>query len=630
MCGICGFAGFGDKGLLERMCATLAHRGPDDTGTLIDRQRRVFLGHTRLSIIDLESGHQPILNEDKTVAVILNGEIYNFQDLRKHLQQKSHVFRTHSDTEVLVHLYEEYGDEMADWLHGIFAFVLYDKPRQRLFGVRDHFGVKPLYYICQDQRFLFASEIKAILACQEIPRTLNFEALHYALNLRYVPGKLTYFNGMYQLPAGHHIVYDVLSSQVTIRQYHRHTYQVDSTMSEDDAVEGIRFYVKQAVKRQLVSDVPLGAYLSGGLDSSSIVAYASEFQPGIKTFSMGFHEPTDEVADARKVSTHFQTQFHETFLNLNPLAALRDVVWHVEEPKVNMLQGYFLSQFARQHVKVVLSGLGGDELFAGYMNNRLLYPLQFLHRLLPRHGASRHLARLVFLLGQRIDDLRLDEYRRGLQMLFSYGNKTHFYSILRNVWDDDDEVYDNVYAPEFRERMRRYHTRELFEHYFEETRKSIVEQSLWAEFNTKLVDDFLLNEDRTSMAHGLEVRVPFLDRDLVRFAFSIPYRFKIRRNITKYIYKKAMRGILPDWVIAKKKWGFAINPYYQFQKDLKQAALDVLTEKRITEQGIFNYAYIHKILHHPISPRLRWHYMYLWQLVGFQLWYELFIEQRSL
>ncbi len=628
MCGICGFAGFRDDTLLPRMCDMVAHRGPDEAGTLVDHQHRVYLGHRRLSIIDLSTGQQPMYNEDRTIAVVFNGEIYNFSELRKELTKLGHIFRTQSDTEVLIHLYEEHGYRLPDFLNGIFAFVLYDRQKQVLFGVRDHFGVKPLYYFQRDKALLFASEIKAILAHKNVTRSLNFEALHYAVNLRYIPGKFSYFQDIYRLPAGHYFVYEIASAGFTITKYRHDTYQVNPNMSEDEAVEGIRFYLKQAVKRQLISDVALGAYLSGGLDSSAIVAYASEYQPGIKTFSMGFGEPTDEVGDAKKVSEHFQTQFHGMFLQLNPLSSLKEVLWHVEEPKINILQGYFLSQFARQHVKVALSGLGGDELFAGYVNNQFLYPLQFLHTLLPQNALFRRLSDLVFLLENRIGDLRLDEFRRGLQMLFSYGNKTKFYGILRNVWDYDDNFYSNVYSPETKEQMLRYRTKELFEHYFEEQRQSIVEQSLYAEFNTKMVDDFLLNEDRTSMAHALEVRVPFLDRDLVTFAFSIPYRLKIKHNTTKYIYKKAMQGVLPDFVISKKKWGFAINPYYQFKKDLRHIALDILHERKIKEQGIFNFHYIHKILHHPVSPRLRWHYYYLWQLVGFQFWYEMFIENK--
>lgn len=629
MCGICGFTGFRDDTLLQAMCESLAHRGPDEEGTLVDQDNNVSLGHRRLSIIDLSSGKQPIYNENGSIAVIFNGEIYNFLDLREDLKKRGHIFTTYSDTEVLVHLYEEYGYEMPDFLNGIFAFVIYDKDQQILYGARDHFGIKPLFYHQRGHHFFFASEIKAILTHKGIPREVNPEALHYTLNLRYIPGKPSLFKQIHRVPAGHYFLYDLSTRQLSIKRYWNETYPVNASMTEQEAVEGIRYYLKQAVKRQLISDVPLGAYLSGGLDSSAIVAYASEYLPGIQTFSMGFDEPTDEVQDAKRVSDYFRTQFHETFLTINPLESFKDVLWHVEEPKINILQGYFLSRFARNHVKVALSGLGGDELFAGYLNNRFLYPFQFLHRLLPKNAISGSLSRLVFTLENAIGDLRLDEFRRGLQLLCSYGEKTKFYAILRNVWDYDDGFYDNIYSPEMRHAIRQYRTGELFEQYFEDTRQTIVEQSLYAEFRTKMVDDFLLNEDRTSMANALEVRVPFLDRDLVKFAFSIPYTLKIKQNTTKYIYKKAMAGLLPDFTLMKKKWGFAINPYYQFKKDLKTAAIEVLNEKRIKEQGIFNHAYIQKIIHHPVSPRLRWHYYYLWQLIGFQYWYEMFIEKKS-
>ncbi|MBF0509575.1 MAG: asparagine synthase (glutamine-hydrolyzing) [Deltaproteobacteria bacterium] len=628
MCGICGFAGFSSDGLLDRMCRSLAHRGPDEEGTLIDRENEVYLGHTRLSIIDLSSGTQPIYNETGTIAVVFNGEIYNFMDLRLDLIDRGHQFKTNSDTEVLVHLYEEYGLDMPRRLNGIFSFVIYDQAQGRLFGVRDYFGVKPFFYYHQDGRLLFGSEMKAILCDPEVPRQVNFEAMHYSLNLRFIPGELSLLDNIRRLPAGCFLLYDTRARTLTVKKYWNETYEVNHSMTEDEAVEGIRFYLRQAVKRQLISDVPLGAYLSGGLDSSAVVAYASEFINGVNTFSMGFDEPTDEVDDARRVSDHFQTRFHQTFLKINPLESLKEVLWHVEEPKINVIQGYFLSNFARRHVKVALSGLGGDELFAGYVNNHYLSPFQFLHTIMPRNRLFEFLSSLTFYCGNKIGNLKVDEFRRGLQMGFSYGHKTKFYSILRNVWDYDPAFYTNVYSPELVDRMLNFKTGRLFEKYFANRWESIVAQSLRAEFETKMVDDFLLNEDRTSMANALEVRVPFLDRDLVAFAFSIPLRLKMKHNTLKYIYKKAMTGVLPDFVLHKKKWGFAINPYYQFQKDLKQVAIDVLNEKKLKEQGIFNYKYVEKIIHHSISPRLRWHYYYLWQLVGFQYWYDLFIDGK--
>lgn len=628
MCGICGFAGFGNNDLLKKMNDSIAHRGPDAEGTLVDEKNKIYLGHRRLSIIDLFLGNQPMLNEDGAIAVVFNGEIYNYQELKKGLVTKGHIFKTSSDTEVLLHLYEEYSYTMVDYLNGIFSYIIYDKKKKLLFGVRDYFGIKPFYYYYKNGKFLFASEIKAILCSSEVERRIDLESLHYFINLRYLPGERTLFKNIYKLCAGNYLIYELKSSQLRIKRYWNKQYTVNNTMSENEAIEGIRHYLKQAIKRQLVSDVPVGAYLSGGLDSSAVVAYASQNVNGINTFSMGFNEPTDEIDDAHRVSDYFKTDFNHTFIKVNPLEFLKEVLWHVEEPKVNMLQGYFLSQYVRKYVKVVLSGLGGDELFAGYVNNQILYPFEFMHSIIPNNKLFDNLSNLVFKLGNTIGNLKYDEYRRGLQMLFSCGNKEKFYLTLRNVWDYDNGFYSNIYSDDVKNEMLKFRTKELFEKYFEDKKKSIVEQSLYAEFNTKMIDDFLLNEDRTSMAHGIEVRVPFLDKDLVEFAFSIPYKMKIKNNVTKSIFKKSMKGILPDFVLAKKKWGFAINPYYQFKKDLKKTAIEILNEKDIKEQGIFNYRYIEKIIHHPVSPRLRWHYYYLLQLIGFQYWYNMFIENK--
>jgi asparagine synthase (glutamine-hydrolysing) len=526
-------------------------------------------------------------------------------------------------------MYEEHGYDTPHYLNGIFAFALYDTRKNILYCCRDYAGIKPLFYYHKQGLFMFASEIKPLLQNPAITRELNHETLHYALNLRYTPFELTLFNNILKLRSGHNLIYSLSRKTCAIKKYWNPVYAVNRALRETDAIEGIRHYLSRAVKRQLMSDVPLGAYLSGGIDSSAIVACASSDVHHLKTFSIGFDEPTDEVDDARAVSDHFKTDFYETHIALNPLQMLPEVLWHVEEPKVNMIQGYALSKFARQHVKVALSGLGGDELFAGYANNKFLNFMQFLHRVIPQTRLADAASHCVFSIEQSCRNLRFDEARRGLQMLLSYGNKTKFYLILRNVWDYDAGFSKTVYAPDLASRMAGFQTKNLFEQFFVDRAQSIVTQSLDAELNTKLIDDFLVNEDRTSMAHGLEVRVPFLDRDLVAFALTIPPSLKIRGLNTKYIFRKAMSGILPDYVLRKKKWGFAINPYHQFLKDLEKTAQDMLSEKRIREQGIFNYRYIQTIIDHPVSPRLRWHYYYLWYLVGFQYWHDMFIKNNG-
>ncbi len=625
MCGICGFIGFKDDGLLLDMTNILKHRGPDDTGFYKDDT--VSLGHCRLSIIDLITGHQPIHNEDKSIWVIYNGEIYNFPEIKRDLLDRGHKFYTASDTEVLIHLYEEYGDNLADKLNGIFAFAIWDKNKNRLLLVRDQVGVKPLYYYFNDDMLLFASEIKALLLAKQIERKLDTQSLHYFLNLRFIPGENTLFSGIKKLPPATILSYQ--NKKIKLHKYWQLTPKTSASQSLENYQEGIVHHLKQAIRRQLISDVPLGVYLSGGMDSSAIVSLMSQVTDApINTFSMAFCEPTDELDDARLIAQKYNTKHHEITIDPNPLKYLPQVIWHAEEPKVNLLQGYLISKFAAQHVKAVQGGLGGDELFAGYVNNQYINPSQTLHRLMPQFITRQVLARLssfTFNLEDKLGLLHLDEYRRGLQMLLSLGDKCRYYLILRNVWDYEAANFDHIYAGGVNADLKSS-VKGLYEPYFADSGANFLEQALLAEFNTKLVDDFLLNEDRMSMANSLEVRVPFLDKDLVEYAFNIPSRLKIKGNQTKYIFKQAMTPHLPAATLAKKKWGFAINPYHQFKKDLKYTAERILTPRRVGERGLFNYAYIKQILDYPPHPRLRWHYMLLWMLVGFEIWHKMFIE----
>lgn len=626
MCGIAGIVGpRATWELAEAMVRSVAHRGPDGSGLYQDGD--AFIGQTRLSIIDLVTGDQPMPNEDSTVWIVYNGEIYNFPDLRRDLEAKGHRFHSTSDTEVIVHGYEEYGLDFLSRLDGIFAFALWDARHRRLLLVRDYFGVKPLHYHFDGRTLRFGSEIKAILQDPAVPRRVDFQALHYFLNLRYIPGERTLFEGIRRLLPAHYMMFE--DGAIRTGRYYEVAVEPGTRRDEAYYMEGIRHYLREAVRKQLISDVPLGVYLSGGLDSSSIVAFMSEMMDEpVKTFSLGFNEPTDELDDARVIAERFATDHHEMSLDADPLCRYPEVIWHAEEPKENILQGYLLAQFVRQHVKAVHGGLGGDELFAGYINNQYIYPSQPFHHLVPGVVVERvlqPLSRLAFAVQNATGMLRLDEYRRGVQMLLALGDPERYYLILRNTWDYDRGAFVNLYGPALREqRLTLTHTR--FDAYFTPDGRSILDQVLWAEFHTKMVDDFLMNEDRTSMAHGLEVRVPYLDRDLVRFALGIPVDLKIKHNQTKYIFRKAMTGLLPEHAIRKKKWGFSFNPYYQFQKDLKEVVERVLTRERVEARGWFNYVYLRRILDHPPHPRLRWHYFFLWLALGLEIWCQMFLE----
>lgn len=633
MCGICGIVdNAGDYNILmKQMLDIISHRGPDDFS--IHHRDGFWLGHRRLSIIDLNTGNQPIFNEDKSLCIVFNGEIYNYQQLKEELLLKNHQFYTSSDTEVILHLFEEYHTGAFARLNGIFAFALLNSNSGELYLVRDHFGVKPLYYFFENGMLIFGSEQKSILLHPAVDRSINFQALHSHINLRYTQGNETLFRNLNRIPPAHFLIYK--NKNISINRYWSLNPKPDQNMVENAAIEQMHFYIKQAVKRQLMSDVPLGVYLSGGMDSSTIVQKMHELQlPEINTFTMGFNEPTDEFPDAEQIARHFNTNHRQLSLSMNPMQQFPEVIWHAEEPKINLLQGFNMSKFVRSEITVVLGGLGGDELFAGYDIHKFIYPFNVLHKSTPKwmQKCLQWKSGLLFKLQNATHTLSFDEYRRGLQMLHAIGNVEKFYLILRNVWDFDNGFYKEIYHPEFYQNMlsQQLKVHQSFSEFFARVSDyHSLDQVLFAEFNTKMVNDYLLTEDRMSMANSVEQRVPFLDLDLVDFGFSIPVHLKIKNNQTKYLFRKAMAQKLPEKIISKKKWGFTINAYHQFQKDLKTTAENVLTPEFIENQGIFNYNYIRRILQHKPDPRLRWHYNYLWIITGLAIWQKMFIDSND-
>jgi len=630
MCGICGIIekNRDNTTLMTEMLSIIEHRGPDSYSVFSHGD--FCLGHRRLSIIDLSTGNQPIFNEDKTVCVVFNGEIYNYKEHKESLQAKGHQFYTTSDTEILVHLYEEYGTEFFSQLNGIFAFALLDMSRNRLILVRDHFGVKPLHYYQKDGALIFGSEQKSILLHPLVERKVNYKALHSTLNLRYTQMNETLFDGMKRLPPAHYLVYE--NGNVVVQPYWSLTPEPDHLMNEAEAIEKMHFYLRQAIDRQLMSDVPLGVYLSGGMDSSTIVQKMHELGvPEINTFTMGFNEPTDEFPDADMIAKHFGTNHHTLSLSMNPMQQFPQVIWHAEEPKINLLQGFNMSAFVRKDITVVLSGLGGDELFAGYDIHKFIYPTNWYHRNTPRWMQSllNLKSSLLFSIQNASRTMSIDEYRRGLQMYLSIGNIEKFYLILRNVWDYDNGFYKNVYHPSMREKMKCEipKVKAEFDPFFAASpNMKALDQVLYTEFQTKMVNDYLLTEDRMSMANSIEQRVPFLDLDLVKFGFSIPMHLKIQNNQTKYLFRKAMAQKLPQSIVDKKKWGFTVNPYLQFKKDLKTTAEAILTKEFVEQQGIFNYDYIKRILNHAPAKKMRWHYNFIWMLTGLAIWQKMYID----
>jgi asparagine synthase (glutamine-hydrolysing) len=622
MCGIAGTVGFGDEGLIRVMTATLAHRGPDGEGFHIGEG--VCLGNRRLAILDIEAGGQPMTNEDGSIVVVYNGEIYNYPELRDGVVAGGHRLATHCDTELLPHLYEDEGIGFVSRLNGIYAFALFDRRRRKLFLVRDPLGVKPLLYAVRDRRLAFGSEAKAILASGLVGAELDEVSLHLTMNVRYIPGERTLFRGIRRLSPGH--VLEFQDGEAHVFSCSSIDWTPEESLDEDDWIEGIRSHYQAAVRRQLLSDVPVGVSLSGGIDSSSIVAMLRQSETGrIMTFTLGFDEPSDELEDARYVARTFETEHHETVLHEPALVHLRDAIRHTEEPKVNSLQLYLLHRFIGDHVKVVLSGLGGDELFAGYDFYGYLARTARL-----RSGAVGAGLRAVSPAfewaarrGAAFNRPELDLYVRGLEWLASVHDGSRNYLLLRNGWDFNGVLLRRVYTRAFLDRLSTA-SRDEFDIFFDHG-NHIQSQALRAEFSTKMVADLLHNEDTMSMAHSVESRVPLLDLELVRFAARIPDEIRFQDGL-KGLLKKALRGVVPDQVLTKRKWGFTFDPVEQYKKDLRPLAVEVLTPDRLRQSGVFNVDFVQSVLAAKPRPGLRWHYFLLWQMIGLELWREIFIE----
>jgi len=561
MCGIAGFAGMGNAPLIVAMTSRLVHRGPDGEGFHIDAEAGVYLGHRRLAIIDIAGGRQPMWNETGDVCVVFNGEIYNHAELRDELIAKGHVFASHhSDTEVLVHGYEEWGGALPIRVNGMFAFAIYDVTRSRLFLARDRFGEKPLYYFFNKGTFGFASELSALALHPAFDRSVDMRSLQKLLAYGYVPAPNAIYVRANKLPAGHSLTYDVAAKTMGVAQYWQFKIEVDEGIEdkhEPALVEALQHLLKQAVCRRLISDVPIGFFLSGGIDSSAVLGMAVQTLPPerTKTFTVGFVEPSfDESAYARAVAERFGTQHHETLLHLDDARTLiNEVLGRLDEPlgDPSILPTYLLSRFTREKVTVALSGDGGDELFAGYDPFKALGIAKLYQKLIPPalHGRLRSLAERL-PISQR--NMSLDfKLRRGLMGL-DYGPE-----LWNPVWMAPLDAAD--LREVVREPVR-------VEDVYEEAigcwegaqATNLIDRSL--EFFTRfyLQNAILTKVDRASMMVSLESRAPFLDNDLVEFCRHLPNRFKYRRGTTKYLLKKALHGLLPNSILHRKKKGFGI------------------------------------------------------------------------
>lgn len=561
MCGIAGFVGPRNDQLLKAMADSIRHRGPDGEGYHFCGEGQVSLAHRRLSITDIVGGQQPMWNEDNTVGIVFNGEIYNHMVLRAELQQLGHLFKSHhSDTEVLVHGYEEWGADLLLRLNGMFAFCIYDQRRKQLFLSRDRFGEKPLYYSLFNGQFAFASELKALLVHSGIRQEIDPVSLQKYFGYGFIPAPYSLYRNVAKLPAGHYLIYDIPKASASLHRYWQYRVQPDRSYevaNQDDLAEELRSRLTTAVKRRMVADVPVGIFLSGGIDSSSVLACASQDElPGrVRTFSIGFREKQfDESEMARMIAQHFGSQHSEEILEIDSARSISDhVLGMLDEPMgdSSILPTYLLSRFARQSVTVALGGDGGDELFGGYAPFQALGPAKIYCQMLPRalrNFILTQVNRLPASEGYLSFEFKLKRTLQGLQYPMAIWNpvwlaplQVEELSELMRTPVEADELYDDV--------IRAWQ---------DSGANDMVSRT--SEFYTRfyLQDGVLTKVDRASMMVGLEVRAPFLDNDVVDFAQKLPSNLKLHRGISKYILKKAMANILPEELIHRKKKGFGI------------------------------------------------------------------------
>lgn len=631
MCGIYGYTSFRERiepEILRRMGRALTHRGPDDEGEMIQNtpDLSVGLGHKRLSIIDLSpAGRQPMSNEKGTIWITLNGEIYNFKELRKELKQAGHRFKSRSDSEVLLHLYEEKGVGCLERLEGMFAFALWDSAEKSLFLARDRFGKKPLHYAVRDGGIVFASEIKALLEHPKVSREIDFQSMHKYLTYEYVPAPASIFRSIKKLEPGHYLL--CRGGQIRTHAY----WSIPLTDSPAPGAsvaqceEELDELLDQAVRARLVSDVPVGLFLSGGVDSGLVAALAARAGPQLECFTVGFDEPSfDESGRAAAIARHLGVKHHiQKFHAREMLRLVPKLPSILDEPLADpsILPLYLLSQFAAEKVKVVLSGDGGDELFAGY-------PTYQAHKLVTYYDVLPEFLKSALRLGASCLpvshkylslDFKLKQFFKGVGL----SSEVRFF-LWRGAFSSLE--MKDLLTREVQAELDHHNAYEDILRYVEESRlRKELERILYLGMKLYLQDNNLVTVDRASMANGLEVRSPLLDRKFAEFSCRLPMDYKLRGLKTKYLLKKAAEKYLPAQVVHRQKRGFGIPLSKWLTCELKPLMLHYCSEEKIRAQKIFNYACVRRLVEEQLAKK-KDNREFLWTLLVFQLWFERYIE----
>lgn len=627
MCGICGKAALSSSdrvnpATVERMTEALYHRGPDDYGMYATDQ--VVLGHRRLSIIDLKTGKQPICNEDRTIWIVYNGEIYNFKELRQQLLRDGHVFTTSTDTEVIVHLYEQYGEECLSKLRGMFAFAIWDERKRLLFLARDRVGIKPLYYVLTQDSLIFASEMKALLQDPAVKREIAPQVIDTFLTYLYTPGRDTLIRDIQKLEPGHYLILE--KGQVRVRQY----WELEFTPNARNgnfkaATEELVELLKETVRDHMISDVPVGILLSGGVDSTGVLSFAmGQADRDVNTFTIGFdgEQFADERVYARLAAQRFGNKHYEMTITARDFEEfLPKYVWHMEEPVCEppAVALYYVTKLARQHVKVLLSGEGGDEAFAGYQNYRNMVWLERLKAIgEPWTGVG---ARVLGECGRVQAFRRFEKYSFMMKMPL----ERYYYSRTAGPFSFFNRTKSALYSKEFGREVNTACSTKIANNLFAHVGdQPTLNKMLYVDTKTWLPDDLLVKADKITMANSLELRVPLLDHKILEFAARLPQSYKVRGFTTKYILKKALGSRVPKEILNRKKTGFPVPLTSWFKNELREFVCSILTDRRTLERGYFDKSFLQGLVN-DCSQRAD-HAPELFSLVTLELWHRAFID----
>lgn len=632
MCGICGVVGQADQQLIKNMLARMAHRGPDDEGVYIaetSTTERVGLGHRRLSIIDLSpAGHEPMPDRSNQIWLTFNGEIYNFKELRRDLEARGHIFKSNTDAEVIIYAYCEWGRECLSRLNGMFAFAIWDARDESLLLARDRLGIKPLYYADTPAGFAFASEIKALLAIPEFDRAVDLSALDQFMTFLWTPDPKTVFRGVNKLPPAHCLVYR--NGKAEVFEYWDIAFDEDDSISESEWAERLREQITRSVRAQMIADVPLGAFLSGGLDSSTIIALMTGVATQqVTTYTFGFKQEDlrydileDDVKYARIVGRKFQTDYHEQYLEPQVMELLPKLVYHMDEPVADpaIITSYLICRTARERLTVLLSGMGGDEVFAGYPRHAAV-KIAEAYNLIPQFLSKPVVAALPGAKPGKFTAL----FRNTKKLARSAALPERERYLGFGTYFTEDEKRA-MYTGELQEAASGFDAYEQHQKYFDRVSgEDFINQMLYVDLKTFLPCLNLTYTDKTSMAASMEVRVPLLDHELIELAARMPARLKLKGLTGKHILKRAAEAWLPREIIHRKKAGFSAPVRAWLVRDLRDMVEDLLSESNINRRGYFNYQSVRRLIDENLAGRED-NNLKIFQLLTLELWHRTFID----